>query len=34
VHLTTVEPNAQVSKSLFTFSMPAGAKIVDQTKPE
>ena len=34
VHLTTVEPNAQVSKSLFAFSMPAGAKIVDQTKPE
>ncbi len=34
VRLTTVEPNAQVSKSLFAFSMPAGAKIVDQTKPE
>ncbi len=34
VHLTTVEPNAQVSKSLFAFSIPAGVKIVDQTKPE
>lgn len=33
VHLTSIEPNAQVSKALFAFSMPAGAKVVDQTKP-
>jgi len=33
IHLTSVEPNASVSKALFTFSIPAGAKIVDQTKP-
>jgi outer membrane lipoprotein carrier protein len=34
VRLTTLEPNAQVSRSLFAFSMPAGTKVVDQTKPE
>ncbi len=33
IHLTTLEPNAQVSRSLFAFAMPAGAKVVDQTKP-
>jgi outer membrane lipoprotein carrier protein len=34
VHLTTLEPNAQVPRSLFAFSTPAGTKVVDQTKPE
>lgn len=33
VHLTSVEPNAKVDKSLFVFTVPSGAKIVDQTKP-
>ena len=33
IHLTTIEPNAPVEKSLFVFSVPAGAKVVDQTKP-
>jgi outer membrane lipoprotein carrier protein len=33
IHLTTLEPNAQVSRSLFTFATPSGAKVVDQTKP-
>jgi outer membrane lipoprotein carrier protein len=33
IHLTKIEPNASVDKSLFVFSVPAGAKVVDQTKP-
>jgi outer membrane lipoprotein carrier protein len=33
IHLTALEPNAQVSKTLFTFAIPAGAKVVDQAKP-
>ena len=32
VHLTTVSPNAAVDRSAFTFAVPAGVKIVDQTK--
>jgi outer membrane lipoprotein carrier protein len=32
VHLTAVTPNAGVERSAFTFSVPAGVKIVDQTK--
>ena len=32
IHLTSLEPNASVPKSLFSFSIPAGAKVVDQTK--
>lgn len=32
IHLTTLEPNAAVSKSLFSFSIPPGVKVVDQTK--
>ncbi len=34
IHLTAVEPNAAVAKSLFSFSVPAGVKVVDQTKPD
>ena len=33
IHLTTIEPNAPVDKGLFVFSVPAGAKVIDQTKP-
>lgn len=33
IHLTTIEPNAPVDKSLFVFSVPTGSKVVDQTKP-
>jgi outer membrane lipoprotein carrier protein len=32
VHLTSVEPNVALSKDLFSFAIPAGAKVVDQTK--
>jgi len=32
IHLTAVEPNAAVPKSLFSFSIPSGVKVVDQTK--
>jgi outer membrane lipoprotein carrier protein len=31
VRLTSVEPNAPVERSQFTFSVPKGVKIVDQT---
>jgi outer membrane lipoprotein carrier protein len=31
VRLTTVEPNAPVARSAFTFVVPKGVKIVDQT---
>ncbi|HEX3866823.1 MAG TPA: outer membrane lipoprotein carrier protein LolA [Gemmatimonadaceae bacterium] len=33
IHLTSVEPNAPVGKSTFTFAVPAGVKVLDQTKP-
>ncbi|MDB4875671.1 MAG: outer rane lipoprotein carrier protein LolA [Gemmatimonadetes bacterium] len=33
VHLTTVEPNAAIDRGAFTFVVPKGVKIVDQTKP-
>ncbi len=33
VHLTTIAPNVQLPKTLFEFSVPAGAKVIDQTKP-
>lgn len=33
IRLTSVEPNAAVDKRAFAFAIPAGAKIVDQTKP-
>jgi outer membrane lipoprotein carrier protein len=33
VRLTAVEPNVPVAKGTFVFSMPAGVKLVDQTKP-
>lgn len=32
VHLTTVEPNASVDRSVFTFAVPKGVRVVDQTK--
>jgi outer membrane lipoprotein carrier protein len=32
VHLTSVNPNVNVDRSTFTFTVPAGVKIVDQTK--
>jgi hypothetical protein len=31
--LTSIEPNASIDKQAFAFAIPAGAKIVDQTKP-
>src|SRR6185295_12734511 len=33
IHLTAVEINAAVDRSTFTFNVPKGVKIVDQTKP-
>ena len=33
VRLTSIEPNVTVDRQAFEFSIPAGAKIVDQTKP-
>jgi outer membrane lipoprotein carrier protein len=33
IRLLSVEPNAAVDKQAFAFAIPAGAKIVDQTKP-
>ncbi len=33
IHLTSIQPNAQVPKSLFQFTPPADAKVVDQSKP-
>ena len=33
IRLTSIEPNASVDKKAFAFAIPAGAKIVDQTKP-
>ena len=32
VHLTTLEPNATVDRSVFTFVVPKGVRVVDQTK--
>jgi outer membrane lipoprotein carrier protein len=32
VHLTSVEVNAPVERSMFTFKIPAGTKVVDQTR--
>lgn len=32
VHLTSLEPNAAVSKQTFTFAVPSGVKVVDRTK--
>ena len=32
VHLTAIELNAAIDRSVFTFVVPAGVKIVDQTK--
>jgi outer membrane lipoprotein carrier protein len=32
IHLTSVEPNVPLSKDLFVFAIPSGAKIIDQTK--
>ena len=31
VRLTTLEPNATVDRSTFTFTLPKGVKVVDQT---
>lgn len=33
VRLTSLEPNVAVDRQAFEFSVPSGAKIVDQTKP-
>lgn len=33
VHLTTIRANAPVSRDEFTFTVPKGVKVVDQTKP-
>jgi len=33
VRLTTLEPNAQVDRSTFSFTPPKGVRIVDQTSP-
>lgn len=33
IHLTTVETNVSVERSEFTFTVPKGVKVVDQTKP-
>ena len=33
VRLTSVEPNAPVARSEFTFVVPKGVKVVDQTTP-
>ena len=33
VRLTSMEPNAAVDRQAFEFTIPPGAKIVDQTKP-
>ena len=33
VRLTSVEPNAPVARSDFTFVVPKGVKVVDQTTP-
>jgi len=33
VRLTSVEPNAAVTTSMFTFVLPKGVKVVDQTTP-
>jgi outer membrane lipoprotein carrier protein len=32
VRLTTLEPNAAVGRDAFTFAVPKGVKVVDQTK--
>lgn len=32
VHLTSLEPNATVDRSVFTFVVPRGVRVVDQTK--
>jgi outer membrane lipoprotein carrier protein len=32
IHLTSVEPNAPVDRSVFTFVVPAGVKVVEQPK--
>jgi outer membrane lipoprotein carrier protein len=33
IHLTTMETNVSVERSEFTFTVPKGVKVVDQTKP-
>jgi outer membrane lipoprotein carrier protein len=33
VHLTAIETNPTVDRSVFVFTVPAGVKVVDQTKP-
>lgn len=33
VRLTSIEPNAAIDRHAFEFSIPSGAKIIDQTKP-
>ena len=33
IRITSLEPNAAVERSSFTFTPPKGVKIVDQTKP-
>jgi outer membrane lipoprotein carrier protein len=33
VHLTTLQLNSAIDRSLFSFAIPKGVKIVDQTQP-
>jgi outer membrane lipoprotein carrier protein len=33
VRLTSLEPNAQVDRSTFTFTPPKGVRVIDQTSP-
>ncbi|HEX8946290.1 MAG TPA: outer membrane lipoprotein chaperone LolA [Gemmatimonadaceae bacterium] len=34
VHITSIQTNVPVDRSVFSFKTPKGVKIVDQTKPE
>jgi outer membrane lipoprotein carrier protein len=33
IHLDTIEPNVPVDRSAFSFVVPKGVKVIDQTKP-
>ena len=33
VHLTSMDTNGAVERGAFTFAVPSGVKIVDQSKP-
>lgn len=34
IHLTSIEPNADIAASAFSFSVPKGVKVVDGERPE